>query len=123
MALFVVVAWGCLVYSFMVSDFSVLNVATNSNSQLPASTASRRPGLARGSMLLWVFMPRVLDAGGVAQEPPLPTTWWRSVLGVMGLVSFGFLLFMLLTSNPSTGCSRCRPTAATSIRCCRTRAW
>ena len=55
--LFVVTAWGCLAYSFIVSDFSVLNVATNSNSQLPVYYRFAATwGSHEGSMLLWVFM-------------------------------------------------------------------
>ena len=44
------------------------------------------------------------------------------VLGVMGCVSIGFLLFMLFTSNPFDRLLPAPPKAATSIRCCRTRA-
>jgi cytochrome c-type biogenesis protein CcmF len=43
-AFFVAFAWGCLVYSFVTSDFSVINVATNSNTLLPVSTRSPPPG-------------------------------------------------------------------------------
>ena len=60
---FVAFAWGCLAYSFVTSDFSVLNVSINSNSQLPdyykfAATW----GSHEGSMLLWVFMQILTDA-------------------------------------------------------------
>ena len=47
-AFFVTFAWLCLAYSFVNNDFSVLNVATNSNSQLPAAVQDRgQLGLAR----------------------------------------------------------------------------
>ena len=101
MALFVAVAWGCLVYSFMVSDFSVLNVATNSNSQLPAQYRFAASwGSHEGSMLLWVFMLGFWTLAVSLKSRHLPDDMVARVLGVMGLVSFGFLLFMLLTSNP-----------------------
>jgi cytochrome c-type biogenesis protein CcmF len=46
------------------------------------------------------------------------------VIGVMGLISVGFLLFTLFTSNPFERLlPAAEPTAATSIPCCRTRAW
>src|SRR5512140_1674852 len=57
MFVFVAAAWGCLAYSFIVSDFSVLNVATNSNSQLPVYYKFAATwGSHEGSMLLWVVM-------------------------------------------------------------------
>ena len=55
--LFIAFAAGCLVYSFVSNDFSVLNVATNSNSQLPLQyRIAASWGSHEGSMLLWVFM-------------------------------------------------------------------
>ena len=54
---FVAFAFGCLAYSFLVSDFSVLNVATNSNSKLPAQyRLAATWGSHEGSLLLWVLM-------------------------------------------------------------------
>ena len=101
MSLFVGVAWGCLVYVFMVSDFSVLNVATNSNSQLPAYYRFAATwGSHEGSMLLWVFMLAFWTLAVSLKSRHLPDDMVARVLGVMGLVTFGFLLFMLLTSNP-----------------------
>src|SRR5215471_11150614 len=53
--LFIAIAWGCLAYSFLVSDFSVLNVATNSNSQLPIHYRFAATwGSHEGSMMLWL---------------------------------------------------------------------
>ena len=54
---FIVFAFGCLLYSFITSDFSVQNVAANSNTKLPVYyriTASW--GSHEGSLLLWVMM-------------------------------------------------------------------
>jgi cytochrome c-type biogenesis protein CcmF len=101
MAAFVIVAWVCLAYSFVVSDFSVLNVATNSNSQLPVYYKFAATwGSHEGSMLLWVFMLALWSLAVSVKSRHLPDEMVARVLGVMGMVSFGFLLFLLLTSNP-----------------------
>ncbi len=99
--LFVATAWACLAYSFIVSDFSVANVATNSNSQLPAYYRFAATwGSHEGSMLLWVLMLSVWTFAVSVRSRHLPDEMVARVLGVMGLVSVGFLLFLLLTSNP-----------------------
>jgi cytochrome c-type biogenesis protein CcmF len=98
---FVLTAWLCLVWSFMSSDFTVLNVATNSNTLLPLQyKIAASWGSHEGSLLLWVLM---LTGWGVAVSVfsrHLTEEMAARVLGVMGLVGVGFLLFMLLTSNP-----------------------
>jgi cytochrome c-type biogenesis protein CcmF len=100
-ALFVAIAFGCLMWSFANSDFSVLNVATNSNSQLPLEyKIAASWGSHEGSMLLWVFMLAGWTLAVTLRSRHLPDEMVARVLGVMGLVSLGFLLFMLLTSNP-----------------------
>ena len=99
--LFVAFAWGCLAYSFVTSDFSVLNVATNSNSQLPGYYKFAATwGSHEGSMLLWVFMLSIWTLAVSLRSRHLPDEMVARVLGVMGLVSAGFLLFLLATSNP-----------------------
>jgi cytochrome c-type biogenesis protein CcmF len=98
---FVAFAWGCLAYSFVVSDFSVLNVATNSNSQLPVYYRFAATwGSHEGSMMLWLFILSIWMLAVSLKSRHLPDEMIARVLGVMGLVSFGFLLFVLLTSNP-----------------------
>ena len=100
-ALFVVFAWLTLAYSFVSNDFSVLNVATNSNSQLPVQYRFAATwGSHEGSMLLWVFMLALWTLAVSIRSKHLPQEMVARVLGVMGLVSVGFLLFLLLTSNP-----------------------
>jgi len=98
---FVLTAWLCLVWSFMSSDFTVLNVATNSNTLLPLQyKIAASWGSHEGSLLLWVLM---LTGWGVAVSAfsrHLTEEMAARVLGVIGLVGAGFLLFMLLTSNP-----------------------
>ncbi|HSN45440.1 MAG TPA: heme lyase CcmF/NrfE family subunit [Casimicrobiaceae bacterium] len=99
--LFVVVAWCCLAYSFATSDFSVVNVATNSNTQLPLEyKIAASWGSHEGSMLLWVLMLTGWTAAVAMFSRHLPEEMVARVLGVMGLVSVGFLLFMLVTSYP-----------------------
>ena len=99
--LFIAFAFGCLAYSFVANDFSVLNVATNSNSQLPLQYRFAATwGSHEGSMLLWVFMLGGWTLAVALKSRHLPDEMVARVLGVMGLVAFGFLLFMLLTSNP-----------------------
>jgi len=99
--LFIAFAFGCLAYSFIANDFSVINVATNSNSQLPLEyRIAATWGSHEGSMLLWVFMLGGWTAAVALKSRHLPDEMVARVLGVMGLVAVGFLLFMLLTSNP-----------------------
>ena len=99
--LFVAIAFICLGWSFASNDFSVLNVATNSNSQLPLQyRIAATWGSHEGSILLWVLMLGIWTAGVTLFSRHLPREVVARVLGVMGLVSSGFLLFMLLTSNP-----------------------
>ncbi len=100
-ALFVSLAWGCLVYAFVTSDFTVVNVATNSNTLLPVEyKVAASWGSHEGSLLLWVLM---LAGWGMAVaifSRHLPEEMVARVLGVMGLVSIGFITFMLMTSDP-----------------------
>ena len=99
--LFVAAAWVCLAYSFVSSDFSVLNVATNSNSQLPIQYRFAATwGSHEGSMTLWVFMLAIWTLAVSIKSRHLPDEMVARVLGVMGLVSAGFLLFLIATSNP-----------------------
>ena len=98
---FVAIAFGCLAWSFVNNDFSVLNVASNSNSQLPLHYRFAATwGSHEGSLLLWVLMLNVWTVAVTVFSRHLPAPMVARVVGVMGLVSVGFLLFMLLTSNP-----------------------
>jgi cytochrome c-type biogenesis protein CcmF len=98
---FVALAFGCLAYSFVTNDFSVLNVATNSNSHLPLQYRFAATwGSHEGSMLLWVLVLTIWTLAVTVFSRHLPGDVVARVLGVMGLVSVGFLAFMLFTSNP-----------------------
>ncbi|HLY97129.1 MAG TPA: cytochrome c biogenesis protein CcsA, partial [Sideroxyarcus sp.] len=97
----VAVAFGCLVQAFISSDFSVLYVAEHSNSQLPvAYRIAAVWGGHEGSLLLWTFILTVWTVAVASFSRHLPDEMVARVIGVMGLISAGFLLFMLLTSNP-----------------------
>jgi cytochrome c-type biogenesis protein CcmF len=98
---FVAIAFVCLAWSFAGNDFSVLNVASNSNSQLPLHyRIAATWGSHEGSLLLWVLMLTVWTVAVTVFSRRLPEEMVARVIGVMGLISVGFLLFMLLTSNP-----------------------
>ena len=94
-------AFVCLAYSFVTDDFSVAYVAQNSNSALPAGyKISAVWGAHEGSLLLWSLILSIWMFAVTIFSRNLPETFVARVIGVMGLVSIGFLLFMLLTSNP-----------------------
>ena len=96
-----VVAFGCLTKAFVTDDFSVLYVAQNSNSLLPMFyKVTAVWGGHEGSMLLWVFMLSLWTLGVALFSRRLPLPMVANALGVMGLISVGFLLFLLVTSNP-----------------------
>jgi cytochrome c-type biogenesis protein CcmF len=98
---FITIAFGCLAYSFLTNDFSVLNVAANSYSRLPVHyRLAATWGSHEGSLLLWTLMLGFWTIGVTLFTRHLPEQMVARVLGVMGAISTGFLLFMLLTSNP-----------------------
>jgi len=94
-------AFGCLVASFVRHDFSVLYVASNSNSALPLHyRIAGTWGGHEGSLLLWVLMLDIWSLAVARFSRTPPPDFIARVLAVMALVGAGFLLFMLLTSNP-----------------------
>jgi cytochrome c-type biogenesis protein CcmF len=98
---FVAVAFACLVYCFINYDFSVLYVARNSNSHLPLFyRVAAVWGAHEGSLLLWILILSIWSVAVAAFSRQLPMSFSSRVLGVMGLISSGFLLFTLWTSNP-----------------------
>ncbi len=98
---FIAVAFGCLTYSFIVSDFSVKYVASVSNSMLPLQYRIAAVwGGHEGSLLLWALLLGVWTLAVSRYSRNLPLEMVSRVIGVMGLISVGFLLFTLFTSNP-----------------------
>src|SRR6188508_1444170 len=90
-----------LIYAFVSFDFSVLYVASNSNSALPTFyRVAALWGAHEGSLLLWAWILAGWTLAVAVASRNLPVTFASRVLGVLGLVSFGFLLFTLATSNP-----------------------
>ena len=102
-ALFLLTAFsfGCLTYAFYTNDFSVSYVAQHSNSRLP--DIYRIAGVwggHEGSLLLWLMMLSSWMLAVSIFSRQLPDAMVSRVLGILGLVAVGFLLFMLVTSNP-----------------------
>ena len=99
--LLVAVAFACLVSCFVRNDFSVLYVASNSNSTLPLPYRIAGVwGGHEGSLLLWLSMLAAWMLAVAQWSRRLPEPFVARVLGIMGLISIGFILFMLTTSNP-----------------------
>ncbi len=101
--LFALVAFAfvCLALSFVGNDFSVLYVATNSNRTLPLHYRITAVwGGHEGSILLWLLMLTFWTLAVATFSRHLPDKVMARILAVMGLLSFGFLLFLLATSNP-----------------------
>lgn len=97
----VLVAFLCLVYAFVNDDFSVAYAATNSNRLLPVYyKISAVWGGHEGSLLLWMLMLAGWTFAIAVFSKTLPLEMQARVLAVMGFIAVGFLLFMLVTSNP-----------------------
>ncbi|MCC6303334.1 MAG: heme lyase CcmF/NrfE family subunit [Gammaproteobacteria bacterium] len=101
MFVYVAIAFTCLAYSFASNDFSVLYVAEHSNSQLPLHYRIAAVwGGHEGSMLLWMLILSGWTCAVTLFSRNLPEDIVARVIGVLGLVAIGFLLFILLTSSP-----------------------
>ena len=99
--LLVATSYLALTVAFMRNDFSVLYVAQNSNTALPmAYKIAAVWGGHEGSLLLWILMlvGWMAAVAGFSRHLPLPVL--ARIVSVMALVSVGFMLFTLLTSNP-----------------------
>jgi cytochrome c-type biogenesis protein CcmF len=97
----IAIAFLALVDAHLTSDFSVLNVAENSHSAVPAIyKISGVWGNHEGSMLLWVLILAVFGALVALFGRALPMRLRADALAVQGLISLAFLAFILLTSNP-----------------------
>jgi cytochrome c-type biogenesis protein CcmF len=94
-------AFFALMWLHVTSDFSVLAVANNSNSQMPLIyKISSTWGYHEGSMVLWVLILAFYGAAVALFGANLPPALRARVLAVQGWIAIGFLLFILLTSNP-----------------------
>jgi cytochrome c-type biogenesis protein CcmF len=97
----VITAFGCLMASFIANDFSVRYVALNSNTALPIFyRAAAVWGSHEGSLVLWILLLAAWTVAVAFTAARMNPRFTARVLGVLGIVSFGFLLFTLATSNP-----------------------
>ncbi len=100
-AALVALAFICLTLCFVQDDFSVLYVADHSNTALPlAYKVAGVWGGHEGSLLLWLLMLQVWTVAVSLASGRLPEPLVVRLLSVLAWVALGFLLFMLLTSNP-----------------------
>ena len=98
---FVAIAFVALLHAFLTDDFSVEYVAGHSNTLMPlVYKVSAIWGGHEGSLLLWALMAAGWGAAVAAFSKNLPLAMVARVVSVLGMVAIGFLLFMLLTSNP-----------------------
>ncbi len=99
--LFLAIAYGCLTHAFITNDFSVALAANHSNSNLPlVFRITAVWGNHEGSILLWALILAGWTLAVSIFSRQLDDRMVARVLGVMGLISCGFLLFTLFTSNP-----------------------
>ncbi|MCB2002972.1 MAG: cytochrome c biogenesis protein CcsA, partial [Rhodoferax sp.] len=99
--LFVLIAYACLTHAFVTNDFTVALAANHSNSTLPLHYRITAVwGNHEGSILLWSLILSGWTLAVSIFSRQLDDRMVARVLGVMGLISCGFILFTLLTSNP-----------------------
>ncbi|GMT40635.1 MAG: cytochrome c-type biogenesis protein CcmF [bacterium] len=99
--LFVAISFIALSWSFLTHDFSVKYVAVNSNTALPTFyLLSAVWGAHEGSLVLWALVLSLWTTSVTVFSRSIPPVTLARVLGVMGFISVGFILFILVTSNP-----------------------
>ena len=97
----VAIAFGALMRSFVVSDFTVRNVVENSHSLKPMIfKVAGTWGSHEGSLVLWTFILVLFGAGVALLGRNIPVGLKARTLSVQAWISVGFLSFMLFTSNP-----------------------
>lgn len=98
---FMLLGYGCLTYAFLTNDFSVVYVAENSNSHLPwMYKIAAVWGAHEGSVLLWITMLACWSMLVAWKNKLLPANMQATVIAILGILSAGFLLFILVTSSP-----------------------
>jgi cytochrome c-type biogenesis protein CcmF len=99
--LFVAISFACLIWAFTQDDFSVLYVANHSQLSLPAGYKISAVWSAHeGSLLMWILILAAWTMAVARFSSEVPDVLKARVIGILGLLSVGFLLFILLTSNP-----------------------
>jgi cytochrome c-type biogenesis protein CcmF len=97
----IALAFGALVRCYVVSDFSVLNVAANSHTDKPLLyKVTGVWGNHEGSMLLWVLILGLYGLSVALWGRSLPPALRARALAVQGMIASGFIAFILFTSNP-----------------------
>jgi len=100
-AIFVLISFSCLVWAFIVSDFSVALVAEHSHSSKPMIyKISGSWGNHEGSLLMWIVILSVFGAGLALTQKTMELIQKSATLGVQGVISSAFIAFSLFTSNP-----------------------
>ncbi len=98
---FIALSYACLTFAFIADDFSVAYVANTSNTTLPLIyKISGVWGGHEGSMLLWILVLAMWTGAVAVFSNHLPRLLLARVLSVLGMIGIGFVLFVLLTSNP-----------------------
>lgn len=98
---FIALAFAFLAYSFITNDFSVLIVASHSNSQLPLMYRFAAVwGGHEGSLVLWMLLLSIWTLAVAVSSRRLPDYLSARILGVMGFISAGLLLYIVVASNP-----------------------
>ncbi len=97
----IAVSFAVLMNAFVLDDFSLKYVANNSNTELPSMfKISAVWGAHEGSLLLWALILAAWSAAVSIFSKRMPDEVLSHILIILGLISIGFLLFLLLTSNP-----------------------
>ena len=100
-AIFVLISFSCLVWAFIVSDFSVALVAEHSHSSKPLIyKISGSWGNHEGSLLMWIVILSVFGAGLALTQKTMGLLQKSATLGMQGVISAAFIAFSLFTSNP-----------------------
>ena len=103
MAAFISFAFFALAWAFYHNDFTLEYVAHNSNSQLPwYYRLTAVWGAHEGSLLLWIWIQSLWTVAVAIGSRNLPQEAVARVLAVMGMISVGFLAFIIFTSDPFT---------------------
>ncbi len=98
---FIAISFACLIWAFVSDDFSVLYVANHSQLALPTGYKISAVWSAHeGSLLMWLLILGAWTVAVARYSSELPQEFAARVIAVLGLLSVGFLLFALLTSNP-----------------------
>ncbi|MFS1960432.1 heme lyase CcmF/NrfE family subunit [Vibrio lentus] len=98
---FLAISFFILCYAFYTNDFTIQYVASNSNSQLPWHYRITAVwGAHEGSLLLWVLIQAGWTVAVATFSRGMPQESVARVLAIMGLITVGFLLFIIITSNP-----------------------